>query len=817
MSVIIRLQNLPWSANALDIRQFFSGLSIPEGGVHIVGGELGDAFIAFSTDEDARQAFNRTGGKIKEIQVKLLLSSRTEMQKVIEAARSNTYAAFQLPGTPLPAAVPPVMPAAIPEIKREDKRRSRDNKRRSRSKSKERSKERSRDRRRNRDRSRTRSRDRRDRRRRERSRTRSRDRDRSDRRSRDSKKDERKKPEVQQVWANPPEVAMQNLQASLPVFATRSVDLAAAASLLSATNGFPSSAFSNPIAPRQEPWGQSNFMNQPSFMNRDFLANPNGNNQQQQRLNPMLNLGGNGTQNRSNNKPHNYQNSQDGYDEQADDYAVDCCVEVQPFFGGYGEIRRFFQGLFISNRGIKFINDGQGHRTGVAYIQFGHAQGKDDAMKRDGELLNGCKVRVSHLNDDEFDRAVDRFTPADSYSNQRVEDDNSPNFRSKNITKYFNNKNSRVHNNEPELKEFQCVTVDDLPTYVKEQDILHMFSLHPLFSLILTTKPRGGNIAYVKFSTKEVAQKAYEERQHHFVSGKQVSVRPCTEEDFEFINKQHDVDISGSKPTEKIDCIVLTRLPPNSNDRDIADFFSDIGVIPSKVHLVNGPMGFTGQAFCEFDSQDHTNKALKKDDTVFGNVQISVKPSTRKEMLAALGQNIDQKPSPTLPPPPIVNQNRPMVNIDNKPPRMNMNPRMQFPNQRPFFNRNNFGGGPNFVPRGGPRFGPRGGGPRFRFNGPPMNHGNMETPMADMDNAEDAPPGCTVYMDNVPYKASTNEILNFFEGYNVTNNVSRRYNPNNTPSPEAKVVFHTPEEANRAILERNGGQIWDRQIYLTQA
>lgn len=47
MSVIIRLQNLSWSANSVDIRSFFSGLSIPEGGVHIVGGERGDAFIAF--------------------------------------------------------------------------------------------------------------------------------------------------------------------------------------------------------------------------------------------------------------------------------------------------------------------------------------------------------------------------------------------------------------------------------------------------------------------------------------------------------------------------------------------------------------------------------------------------------------------------------------------------------------------------------------------------------------------------------------------------------------------------------------------------
>ncbi|RZF48089.1 hypothetical protein LSTR_LSTR002155 [Laodelphax striatellus] len=81
MSVIVRLQNLPWSAVAADIRHFFAGLSIPEGGVNIVGGELGDAFIAFSTDEDARLAMQRDGGKVKDCKVKLLLSSRTEMQR----------------------------------------------------------------------------------------------------------------------------------------------------------------------------------------------------------------------------------------------------------------------------------------------------------------------------------------------------------------------------------------------------------------------------------------------------------------------------------------------------------------------------------------------------------------------------------------------------------------------------------------------------------------------------------------------------------------------------------------------------------------
>lgn len=106
MSIIIRLQNLPWSANSVDIRKFFQGLSIPDGGVHIVGGEKGDAFIAFASDEDARQAMSRDGGKIREAQIKLFLSSRNEMQRVIEQARSGIVAG-EPDGAPKINAIPP--------------------------------------------------------------------------------------------------------------------------------------------------------------------------------------------------------------------------------------------------------------------------------------------------------------------------------------------------------------------------------------------------------------------------------------------------------------------------------------------------------------------------------------------------------------------------------------------------------------------------------------------------------------------------------------------------------------------------------------
>lgn len=100
MAVVIRLQGLPIVAGTMDIRHFFSGLTIPDGGVHIVGGEQGEAFIVFATDEDARLGMMRTGGTIKGSKVSLLLSSKTEMQNMIELSRRR----FETANVDLPPA-----------------------------------------------------------------------------------------------------------------------------------------------------------------------------------------------------------------------------------------------------------------------------------------------------------------------------------------------------------------------------------------------------------------------------------------------------------------------------------------------------------------------------------------------------------------------------------------------------------------------------------------------------------------------------------------------------------------------------------------
>ncbi|XP_077455082.1 RNA binding motif protein 12Bb [Stigmatopora argus] len=89
MAVVIRLQGLRITAGSQDIRKFFTGLKIPDGGVHIIGGEREEAFIIFASDEDARRAMTRSGGQIKGGQVSLLLSSKTEMQNVLEISTKN--------------------------------------------------------------------------------------------------------------------------------------------------------------------------------------------------------------------------------------------------------------------------------------------------------------------------------------------------------------------------------------------------------------------------------------------------------------------------------------------------------------------------------------------------------------------------------------------------------------------------------------------------------------------------------------------------------------------------------------------------------
>lgn len=83
ISFIIKCSRVPDSAKSNDLREFFSGITIPFGGLVILGGAEGDAFVGFTNDESARMAMERDGNTLHGSKVSLRLSSRNEMEQLL--------------------------------------------------------------------------------------------------------------------------------------------------------------------------------------------------------------------------------------------------------------------------------------------------------------------------------------------------------------------------------------------------------------------------------------------------------------------------------------------------------------------------------------------------------------------------------------------------------------------------------------------------------------------------------------------------------------------------------------------------------------
>lgn len=79
MDNVVRLQNIPSEADYGDIREYFTGLSISECGIDIVGGKRGECFVLFRTEQDARQAIQKDGEEMKDSRIRVKSSSRYEM------------------------------------------------------------------------------------------------------------------------------------------------------------------------------------------------------------------------------------------------------------------------------------------------------------------------------------------------------------------------------------------------------------------------------------------------------------------------------------------------------------------------------------------------------------------------------------------------------------------------------------------------------------------------------------------------------------------------------------------------------------------
>ena len=201
-----------------------------------------------------------------------------------------------------------------------------------------------------------------------------------------------------------------------------------------------------------------------------------------------------------------------------------------------------------------------------------------------------------------------------------------------------------------------------------------------------------------------------------------------------------------------------------------------------------------GECFCEFDTPEEAIRAIGKNGLPLGKNVPTIMLVPRSKMLETLGLADGQSAPPPIQPPP---HHFPMHHH----PMHEMRPRFSGPMHHP-----RFGGG--FGPRGPPPPGMMGM-PRHMM---PPRH-----PLpGSMDYVEGfGKPGCVVSLENVPFKANIDEIIEFFGDYEIKReHVIRRYNEQGMPTGDARVCFQSPAEAQRALREMKLCKMRDRTIYM---
>jgi RNA recognition motif-containing protein len=283
-----------------------------------------------------------------------------------------------------------------------------------------------------------------------------------------------------------------------------------------------------------------------------------------------------------------------------------------------------------------------------------------------------------------------------------------------------------------------------------------------------------------------------------------------------FNHQQHHNPMSAQPPVQsnvvptcsRSNCVYVHGLPTSVTNTDITQFFADTSVLPDKIHIMLSKFGRpTGESYCEFSSVQQAHTALIKDQCYMGPNLVHVSPINRSDMIQAITKPMQQHN----------NHHQDMSwgpgggggNRGGGPRQHNM---MSGPRQQHQGPQSSYGGsGGHNGGYGGGRPQPymnnaRGGGYTPRIRGPGPNTGPDGF----------GQPGCVVALDNVPYCADVQEIVDFFSGFELNSqNVIRRFNDFGKPTGEARVNLRNPQEAMRAVRVLQNKPIFNRPVRLT--
>jgi len=288
----------------------------------------------------------------------------------------------------------------------------------------------------------------------------------------------------------------------------------------------------------------------------------------------------------------------------------------------------------------------------------------------------------------------------------------------------------------------------------------------------LTGKPAGN--AYVELGSKEDYDGALALHMRH-MGRRYIEVFPTTREDL----NEARIKAGGGKLGGEIRqtfCIHVTGLPPTINNRDLQSYFKEVNALPFAIHIMLMKNGVNaGEAFIEFLDPEHQIQAIRRDGDIIANHRISVRSVEYDFMASIVGK--------TTPPP------LPPLNFGNM-------PRPGHPHHNDMNQRDRGRDRPQFEDR--------------RRRSPVQRRGDGSDPFGDAR--------CLVIVSNIPYKATNEDLTEFFHGFStLQNGIERRVNDRGQSTPEARVAFTSPDEADAAVRAMHKKTLLGRPLFLRHA
>lgn len=488
------------------------------------------------------------------------------------------------------------------------------------------------------------------------------------------------------------------------------------------------------------------------------------------------------------------------------------CVEVRNIVADVTEqdIKRFFEPIPLYDSCIKFQfkTHSDGSSSTSVLVKFVNESQRAQALQLSGKFLKGQRTLILECDQQTFEKAEGMKTQLQ----------------------------------QPYLK------LAFVPKRATPDDIANAFTLPPDEVIIVHQNGRESSEAFLKFADIQPAAEALKHKDKMLICNSRVKLSSASEAEFSEAKKtaqvsgggatpnlddaaganyvtksaidenqtgkrspasgEPAVDVEGGSKVEKkpvasdvanapaLTCIRLNSLPLDVIDKDIVNFLEDVDVHPRRIHMMYTPEGkMSGEAFCEFSDEATVHGALQKDRCLLNNHIVEMTPISLEELMIAVNDV------------PTYDEMPPFDGVAEP-----FDPPMEDSSHMYAAAFEGRGGRP-FMGRGLPRrpFGaPRG--PYAEQRGgrrPPGPMGPLVQPRPDQFGR----PGCVVSLENVPYKAHVEDIMDFFADFKISrSDVIRRFNEYNLATGDARVSLENPAEAMRAVQTLDGQKIFDRYI-----